>query len=157
MIIPSKRKFLYVTIFNHQGFTMVEMLVSFSIYCMLASFLPYIFSIILNMTHVANRTQQLEFEIFISQLNTELQGCDYVEVKNGKLYMQSVGDLVTYEKYGPYIRRLVQFQGHEIVLQNISSVEFKQNQHSISIYVIGNNHVIYEDQLFPFLQVVEGP
>lgn len=152
-----KRKFSYVTVFNNHGFTLIEMLISFSIYCMLASFLPYVFSIILNMNHVTNRTQQLEFELFISQLNTELQGCDYVEVKNGKLYLQSVGELVTYEKYGPYIRRLVQLQGHEIVLQNIKSVEFRQNQKSISISVIGNNNVLYEDQLFPFLQVVGGP
>jgi competence protein ComGF len=154
MKMPLKRKLSFVTYFNNQGFTLIEMLLSFAIYCILASFLPVVFSIIININHVTDRTQQLEFELFISQLNTELQGCDYVQVKNGKLYMQSLGELVTYEKYGPNIRRLVQFRGHEIVLQNIKSVEFIQNQSNITILVVGNNNDVYEDQLFPFLQVV---
>lgn len=154
MRMPLKRKLSYATFLNNQGFTLIEMLLSFSIYCMLASFLPFVFSIILNMAHVTDRSQQLEFELFISQLNTELQGCEYVQVKNGKLYMQSIGELVTYEKYGPNIRRLVQFRGHEIVLQNIKSVTFIQNQSNITILVVGNNNNVYEDQLFPFLQVV---
>jgi competence protein ComGF len=106
------------------------------------------------MNHVTNRTQQLEFELFIGQLNTELQGCDYIDVRNGKLYMQSAGEEITFEKYGTSIRRLVQYRGHELILQNIKSVEFSKSQTSINIKVVDQDHFVYEDQLFPFLQVV---
>lgn len=155
MKIHLKKKPNFVKYLNNQGFTMIEIILSFSIYCILAAFLPLILSIILNMNHVTNRTQQLEFELFISQLNTELQGCDYVDVRNGKLYLQSAGEEITFEKYGTNIRRLVQFRGHELILQNIKSVEFSKTQASITIKVVDYNNYVYEDQLFPFLQVGE--
>lgn len=154
MKTPLKKKRLFVTPLNRQGFTMIEVILSFSIYCILAAFLPMIFSIILNMNHVTNRTQQLEFELFISQLNTELQGCDYMDVRNGKLYIQSAGEGIIFEKYGTSIRRLVEFRGHELILQNIKSVEFSKSQTSIHIKVVDQDNFVYEDQLFPFIQVV---
>jgi competence protein ComGF len=133
---------------------MIEVLLSFSIYCILTAFLPLVFSIILNMNHVTNRTQRLEFELFIGQLNTELQGCDYTDVRNGKLYMESAGEEITFEKYGTSIRRLVHFSGHEVILQNIKSVEFSKSQNSIHIKVVDQDDFVYEDQLFPFILVV---
>lgn len=154
MKILMKEKQLFVTHLNSQGFTMIEVIISFSIYCILAAFLPVIFTIILNMNHVTNRTQQLEFELFIGQLNTELQGCDYIDVRNGKLYLQSAGEEITFEKYGTSIRRLVQYRGHELILQNIKSIEFSKSQNSINIKVVDQDYFVYEDQLFPFLQVV---
>jgi competence protein ComGF len=154
MKTPIKKKQLFATHLNSRGFTMIEVLLSFSIYCILTAFLPLVFSIILNMTHITNRTQRLEFELFIGQLNTELQGCDYIDVRNGKLYMQSAGEEITFEKYGTSIRRLVHFSGHEVILQNIKSVEFNKSQTSIHIKVVDQDDFVYEDQLSPFIQVV---
>lgn len=150
-----KRWFHYVRYSNDNGFTMLEVIISFSIFCILASFLPLFFSILLNIDHVENRLQQFEFELFISQLNKEVQGCDYIDVRNGKLYMQSAGEEITVEKYASSVRRLVALRGHELLLQNVKDIKFIEGVSSILITVVDVNDRVYEDQLFPFLQVVD--
>lgn len=111
--------------FNNKGFTMVEMLFSFSVFCIAASFLPLMFNILFHSDSIDARIQKMEWELFVNQLKKEIQTSDNVNVVNGELILINAEETISFGKYKNILRRRVDGKGHEVVLQNVKEIQFE--------------------------------
>ncbi|PLR76508.1 competence protein comGF [Bacillus sp. V3-13] len=104
---------------------MLEMLYAFAVFLIIVSFAPLSYRLILNDDSMASRLQPMEWEVFASQAKKEIRMSERIEIQGDKLFIEKGGSIILYEKYGSKIRRRVDNAGHEILLQNVSTVEFK--------------------------------
>lgn len=134
-----------------KGFTMLEMLFSFTLFCLFTSFLPPLFQILFADHSIEARIQRMEWEVFVSQIKKEIQTSDDINIVNSQLVLLDGEEMITFQKYGSQIRRLVNMRGHEIVLQNVASVQFEKRGRNVSITVVD----IYEHSnmttIYPFI------
>lgn len=109
---------------NERGFTMVEMLLSVLLFLLIASMLPLGMKIILDNRTADTAVRRMEWEIFSSQVKKEIRSAQQLTVQPDKLLMKVDGQFILYEKYASSMRRRVNYQGHEILIQNLSSFSF---------------------------------
>jgi competence protein ComGF len=110
---------------DNRGFTLLEMLLSFTIFIMIASFIP-LFLQLAAFPSEKNKLNLLEWEVFLQQAKIEIREASELEVKDGVLYLKNLyGQKVSYEQYNHSLRRRVDGTGHEILLKNIKSVSFQ--------------------------------
>jgi competence protein ComGF len=110
---------------DNRGFTLLEMLLSFTIFIMIASFIP-LFLQLAAFPSEKNKLNLLEWEVFLQQAKIEIREASELEVKDGVLYLKNLyGQNVSYEQYNHSLRRRVDGTGHEILLKNIKSVSFQ--------------------------------
>lgn len=141
---------------NEKGFTLIEMLVVFTAFCMLMAFLPLGFKTVLQYKYMDTRIQRLEWEIFNSQLKRETRLSMNMTIEKGKLLIQNNGETVVFEKYGSSIRRRVNFSGHEIILQNVASVVFDPLPNGYSISIKDLNRAAYSADIRAFVEQGAG-
>ncbi|WP_428909099.1 competence type IV pilus minor pilin ComGF [Niallia sp. Krafla_26] len=125
----------FLSLFSNKGFTLVEMLVAFSIFLIIASFIPLSIKMMIQNEIVDERLQRMEWEVFISQVKKEVRMSDTITINHNRLLLNSNGKNIIYEQYGPSIRRRVDLKGHEIYLQNIKSVTFEKLNQGVKISV----------------------
>lgn len=135
MSMLSIRGYKNANLLNNQGFTMLEMLFSFSIFCLITSLLPILFQILFTENSIEGRIQRMEWELFVSQLKKEVQASDFVDVVNGKLTLRRGGQIITFEPYQTVLRRRVDGKGHEVVLQNVEMVSFNKDSSELRVEV----------------------
>jgi competence protein ComGF len=138
---------------NEKGFTLVEALIALMVFCILMAFLPLGIRTVLSDEYLNRRIQRLEWEVFNSQIKKEVRVSHQVTVQNNKLLLQKNGDTILYEKYGTNIRRRVNFSGHEILLQNVASVQFRTLPQGYSLEVIGTDGEEYETNVRAFIPI----
>lgn len=136
---------------NDRGFTMLEMLFSFSIFCMVASFLPLMFNIMFHHQSIEGRLQEMEWGLFVNQLKKEIQASDYVNIVNGELTVINGEDTTTFQKYQNMLRRRVNGKGHEVVLQNVKEISFQHIGGGIQVRVINSFEQRNEVVIYPFV------
>jgi len=123
--------------YNCNGFTFIEMLCAFSMFLIIISFIPLSISLIYQDGFVKERLQRMEWEVFLSQLKKEVRMSETVTVTSSRITLVKDNQTITYEKYGlSSIRRRVNYQGHEIMLQNIQTVQFENTSKGIQVSVI---------------------
>jgi competence protein ComGF len=121
MLISSKKN---VLLQNERGFTMAEMLLSVLLFLLIASMLPLGMKIILDQRVAESMERQMEWEVFSSQVKREIRSAEQMTVQPDKLLMKVDEQIILYEKYANSMRRRVNYQGHEILMQNLSSFSF---------------------------------
>jgi competence protein ComGF len=130
---------------NNRGFTLVEMLVTLSGFLLIVSLLPLLLNIDWMKVNQSERFQRLEWQLFIQQVTSEIREAKEIEVNNQTLYLYKfTGEKVSLEKYGYVIRRRVNGQGHEILLQYISDVQYQLEVNGIRIKVMTEQGTDYE-------------
>lgn len=120
---------------NEKGFTLLEILLAFMIFSTVVFFLPPLFSLTLKNESVYARLQEMEWDVFCSQIKKEIRMSSKADITNGKLFLTSDSGTVIYELYGNKLRRRVNFSGHEILLQNITGVTFIRTKNTINVTV----------------------
>ncbi|WP_275670710.1 competence type IV pilus minor pilin ComGF [Neobacillus notoginsengisoli] len=151
MFIYQKKK-RYARKGSESGFSMAEMLLSLSAFCIIANLLVPAIFIMGNSTNRAERVlQDMEWEVFLSQSKKELRMSSSVEVQSGKLLLKNGKDVIIYEKYGSSLRRRVNLTGHEIIIQNISSVFFFVENQTVIIRIIDLKGKEYEGSIHSFV------
>ncbi|MGM0900059.1 MAG: competence type IV pilus minor pilin ComGF [Bacillota bacterium] len=138
---------------NEKGFTLVEMLIAFMAFCMLASFFPLAIQTVASHKYLDQRNQRLEWEVFLSQVKKETRLSSQVTVLGDKLLLQKNGDTILYEKYGANLRRRVNYTGHETLLQNVASVRFIKTTGGFSIYVQDLEQIEYSATIRSFISL----
>ncbi|WP_449536960.1 competence type IV pilus minor pilin ComGF [Ferdinandcohnia sp. Marseille-Q9671] len=128
---------------NERGFTLVEMLVTFSMMLVILSFISPFLSVLFRSND--EQFNQLEWQIFIQQMKMEIREAKEITVSTNHSvsFVNAAGDIVSFEKYTDKMRRRVNRKGHEVLLQNISSVTFelKTNGYLISVLTVdGDNY-----------------
>lgn len=136
---------------NEKGFTLVEMLIAFMVFCMLASFYPLAIKTIASHNDVEQRNQRLEWEVFLSQLKKEARVSDQITVSADKLLIEKNGETILYEKYGSILRRRVNYTGHETLLQNVTNVRFFKITGGFGIHVQDLDQVEYGANIRSFI------
>lgn len=124
MMILLKNSKKNVLLQNERGFTMVEMLLSVMLFLMIASMLPLGIKIILDHRVAESLEMRMEWEVFSSQIKREIRSAQQMTVQPDKLLMKVDDQIILYEKYASSMRRRVNYQGHEILVQNLSSFSF---------------------------------
>ena len=143
-----------VHMLNERGFTIAEMLIVFTAFCMLMAFLPLGVKMVLQHNYLDSRVQRLEWEIFNTQLKRETRMSTSMTVDKDKLLLYKNGESVLFEKYGSAIRRRVNYTGHEIILQNVASLAFSPRTNGYCITVKDLNGKEYTAMISSF--IVQG-
>lgn len=108
-------------IFNKEGHTIIEAIISLVVLLVLASVISLL---IPPLQKQPTSTQFEESELFFSMLGKEVREGIAIEVKNNGLYiMQPSGDVLSITKYHSLIRKQVNGLGHEVWVQNIQEME----------------------------------
>jgi competence protein ComGF len=113
-----------VLFLNEKAFTLIEALLALSIFSMIVFFTTPILQVMLRNIDSHTSTQEMEWEVFCSQIKKEIRMSSHAEVVSGKLFLTQDPDTIVYEKYGSNIRRRVNSTGHEIILQNVEGFTF---------------------------------
>ncbi|WP_078382680.1 competence type IV pilus minor pilin ComGF [Sutcliffiella halmapala] len=127
------------------GFTLIEVLVSFSVVLVLTAFFPILLKSIYTLTKENKEIHPLELEVFIHQAKMEIRNAKHVTT-NGKMLtiMNRNNQTITYENYEGKVRRRVNGSGHEILLQNVHQVTYVEQNNGAVFLIEGNNHEFYE-------------
>jgi competence protein ComGF len=120
---------------NEKAFTLLEVLFAFSIFTTIVFFMLPVFQIILDSKDSNGRLQEMEWDVFCSQVKKEIRNGSKTEVISGRLVLTLYNDTIYYEKYGSNLRRRVNSSGHETLLQNVSNVTFTRLNNSVKIFV----------------------
>lgn len=137
---------------NEQAFTLLEVLFAFSIFTTIIFFLTPAIQVLLNHSDSQERLQEMEWQVFCSQIKKEIRVSSNVEVLSGKLVITNQNETVYYEKYTQNLRRRVNSTGHEVALQNVSSVNFIRENNAVKIVITdiwGNE---YSTRIHSFIQ-----
>lgn len=128
---------------NEKGITLVEVIFSFSIFLLIVSFIPFLMKVI-----AIEQEESIEVELFFQQVSPEIRSARNLNAIDSKLFIKlSPSTEVIYEQYQNMIRRKVNGLGHEVLLQNIHSVYFKNENHGVTITVTNKTGEIYSRRL----------
>jgi competence protein ComGF len=137
---------------NH-GFTLLEMLMVLLVVLLVISFLPLLLDVHWLKEDPVNRFNRLEWQVFLQQLKNEIRESKQLESSGQILYVyKPTGERVSFEKYGQLIRRRVNSQGNEIVLQSLSDVQYELTNNGVRIIVItteGERYEAFVTSFFP--------
>ncbi|MCZ0754641.1 competence type IV pilus minor pilin ComGF [Anoxybacillus sp. J5B_2022] len=143
---------------NHRGFTLLEMLVVLSIVLLVVSFLPFLLDVRWLHEKQLNQFHPLEWQVFLEQMKSEIRESKQLQTTETILYAyKPTGEKVSFEKYGSLIRRRVNGQGNEVVLQSISDVRYELAQNGVWIEVITTKGKRYEAFVSTFFPVQVKP
>lgn len=120
---------------SEQAFTLLEVLFAFSIFTAIIFFLTPVLQMLLNNSDSQERLQEMEWQLFCSQMKKEIHVSSKIEIMSGKLVLTNNNETVYFEKYNQTLRRRVNSTGHEIALQNVSSVNFIRENRAVRIIV----------------------
>ncbi|MFJ7725370.1 competence type IV pilus minor pilin ComGF [Neobacillus sp. NPDC097160] len=129
----QNRKFVVSS--NEKAFTLIEVLIAFSIFATIIFFMAPIFQIILNTKGNDAELQAMEWEVFSSQMKKEIRLSTRAVVESGRLILTKDTETVQIEMYGSNLRRRVNSTGHEIILQNVSQSTFSIINSAVKITV----------------------
>ncbi|MCA1320537.1 prepilin-type N-terminal cleavage/methylation domain-containing protein [Bacillus tianshenii] len=156
MIIEKGKKegvYIGMTKRDEKGFTLMEVLVSFSVVLMITAFLPILFQAVHTFIKEEKGVHPLELEVFTQQAKNEIRTAKSVTSTGKILTIRNANNQnVTYEKYQGNIRRRVNGTGHEILLQNIKDVVFVQERNGATIYITGAGEDFYEVGIYAILK-----
>lgn len=142
---------------NEAGFTLIEVMVTFAIFLIIASVIPQYFKLI---SFDARYNQRLETSIFFQQLANDVHEAAQINVLNNILYLEKMNNqTVTYAFSQQRIRRQVNNQGQEIVLLNVQQIQFSKWVNGIDIVVYDRFNQSYEKRithLLPLEKIKDG-
>ncbi|CAM3994373.1 competence type IV pilus minor pilin ComGF [Mesobacillus thioparans] len=137
---------------NEQGFTMLEMLLSLLVFLLVASLLPLGYRTILDDSVIEKGIRRMEWDVFSSQVKKEIRSADQLTVQPDKLLLKINGQFILYEKYAASMRRRVDYQGHEILVQNLSSFSFETIADGVQIKAVGLDGTRYSVRIHQYIQ-----
>lgn len=151
-MISLKRNSKNVPLQSERGFTMAEMLLSVMLFLLIASMLPLGMKIILDHRVADTAVRRMEWEVFSSQVKKEIRSAQQLTVQPDKLLMKVDGQIILYEKYASSMRRRVNYQGHEILMQNLSSFSFASISNGVEIKAKDLQGTEYSVRIHQFFQ-----
>lgn len=109
---------------DEKGFTLIEALLSFSLFCMISLSIPLMMKGFSTIKRDLVPPRYYEWNLFHESVRNELRKAKDVNVLPNQISFVMDGDTIMYEKYNQSIRRRVNNRGHEIVLQSVDGFEF---------------------------------
>jgi competence protein ComGF len=138
---------------NDHAFTMLEMLLAISAFLLIASILPLGMKFILEDDGADSGIRRMEWEVFSSQVKKEIRSAEQLTIQPDKLLLKVDGKLIIYEKYSASMRRRVNYDGHEILVQNLARFSFEKITDGVEIRATDLNGVQYSSRVHYFYQI----
>lgn len=136
---------------SNQGFTLVETLFALSVFSVIVFFLSPLFQIMLRDDDLNANLQQMEWDVFCSEIKFELHSSTSIISTGDHLVFTTSLGTVTFEKYNDSLRRQVNGTGHEILLQNVDKVSFSKIKNAILVSVTDTTGKDYSVTVYSFL------
>ncbi|MEO2074434.1 MAG: competence type IV pilus minor pilin ComGF [Bacillus sp. (in: firmicutes)] len=134
--IPSFMKLKNAGYSNDRAFTLIEVLLAFSIFSIIIFFMIPIFQITLNQKDISEKLKSMEWEVFSSQIKKEVRFSTRAQIMSGRLVLTKESEIVQIEKYGTNLRRRVNSTGNEIILQDVSQFTLTLKNNAVKITVV---------------------
>ncbi|MGI8380841.1 competence type IV pilus minor pilin ComGF [Priestia megaterium] len=139
---------------REKGFTLVEMLVSFTLFLIIVSFSPIIIPLAKQTYNPDFSMNEMEWEIFVNQLAMEYREAKEVGINATTLTLKMENNqIITYERYEDKIRRRVDESGHEVVLQHIKNIMYEQQKERLLIRSTDGVNKVREETITTFLML----
>lgn len=138
------KKFIY----KENGFTLIEMLLSFSIFSFIIVFIVHTIPLLKYHTYSTENLDQLHWEIFLNQMKREIRTVERIQIGRRELEFIKDTRLITYERYGEKVRRRVDYAGNETLLFNITRFDFMEVDKGIKVIVVHKNGKTYEGVIY---------
>ncbi|MGG4381849.1 competence type IV pilus minor pilin ComGF [Priestia megaterium] len=139
---------------REKGFTLVEMLVSFTLFLIIVSFFPIIIPLAKQTYNLDFSMNEMEWEIFVNQLAMEYREAKEVGIHATTLTLKMENNqIITYERYEDKIRRRVDESGHEVVLQHIKNIMYEQQKERLLIRSTDGVNKVREETITTFLML----
>ncbi|WP_062355909.1 competence type IV pilus minor pilin ComGF [Bacillus kwashiorkori] len=139
------------------GFTLLEMLLSLSIFILITMFITIALPLLKYYANSEEITFQMQWEIFLNQAKIELRSSERVLInrKNQLEIYNKKGEIITYEKYKDQLRRRVNQAGHESLLYRVRSIKFDLFDKGVVITAQYEQGKIYQAQIFLPFTIIE--
>ncbi|MBD8071333.1 competence type IV pilus minor pilin ComGF [Bacillus sp. PS06] len=137
---------------NEDGFTLLEMLIALS--CALIVLL--LISPALRIMEETKEVElnQLEWEVFYQQTKLEVKEAKELMVAEQIVTIKTLsGQYATYELYGNRLRRRINNTGHEILLQNLSSIHFQAVRNGFQLTIVDLSGKTYSRTFFTYASI----
>ncbi|MFC6463833.1 competence type IV pilus minor pilin ComGF [Marinilactibacillus sp. GCM10026970] len=133
---------------HEKGFTLIEVLLSLSIVSLCVVLLSFFTSQSKSLQDRINTDRQLEWHLFLNQTEYELEGSTRVSVDSDNLSVEKENkqghkETIKYQKYLSLLRRQVGGEGHQPMLTDLKSLQFKTKENKVTITVKFNNEETY--------------
>ncbi|MGM0126083.1 competence protein ComGF [Enterococcus sp. AZ194] len=127
----------------YSGFTLLECLIALFVLCSLFLFIGPFIQITQETHHQLQQSKDKEWEVFLIQLEYELQEDTFVKADATTLYLKKMnGTEVLIQPYNTMIRKR-ENGGHQPMLMDVSTVKLKQVGKQIQMEVVfidGHKH-----------------
>nr|WP_306420362.1 competence type IV pilus minor pilin ComGF [Heyndrickxia oleronia] len=117
------------------GFTLIECILTMLIISMIFLLFPLLIKTYEHINQSLSTEEDYEWNLFLIQLRKEMRESDGWDVSNNRLFLKRNNQMIMYEQYGNVLRRRVDSEGHEIVLQNINQVLFRVNDLKLQVHI----------------------
>ncbi|KAA0549437.1 prepilin-type N-terminal cleavage/methylation domain-containing protein [Bacillus sp. BGMRC 2118] len=132
---------------NQNGYTMIEMLLVLLILLTFTLLFPQLFIQLSRWIETPSSLHSFEWEVAMNQITMDVREADEIEIENTRLRIKNM-DEILYEQYGQIVRRRVNNQGHEVILQQIRGIQFYYIQGGIEIEVEDVEGRKYERKIY---------
>ncbi|MCP3025695.1 competence type IV pilus minor pilin ComGF [Halobacillus sp. A5] len=142
--MKKRRKNVFMPLYNNEGFTLAETILSLTIITILLSIsYPTI-----RMIDSANYYEELDVFQFLTFVENEMNSSNHVSITRENILLTDHNNrLVEIEKYRDHVRRRVDDQGHELLIQNIKDIEFAHKDNLLIIHVYTRNGGEYHKKI----------
>jgi competence protein ComGF len=151
------RNGLRMVIENNKGYTLLEMLIVLSLFLMISSFFPLLFSVLSKWIDQPSSLHPFEWEVATAQIAMDVREAKKIVILEGMMTLEGFNqDVISYELYENMLRRTVNGTGHEVVLQNIASAEFSYIDGGISIAATDLQEEKYRMRVYRYGEVMNN-
>lgn len=139
---------------NEQGFTLLEVLVSLSITSLCILLISSSVMHVRDIRQGIEEDYQIEWHIFLNQLEFYLQESDLVSVTRDRLEVISPEEEtgrkreVRYERHFRMIRRRVGNDGHQPMLRGLEQFAFSKEENMLILYALFQNGEEYQTKIW---------
>lgn len=122
---------------NQAGYSFINLLLSLVIYFTIISSFTLILHFVSTQTHYPDDLKPFEWEVFLIQIQRELNEASNIETTTNQLSFQNKeGETVTIHQYQNLLRRQVEGRGHEIVLLQVKESAFIEENTGVTLKVV---------------------
>jgi len=146
---------------SDKGFSLLEVMITLSVLSSCVLLFSFAISQIQTTRARVKDERQIEWHLFVNQLEYELSESERVTATKNKLTVEKfdpvdqVARAVTYERYFKIIRRQVGSLGHQPILMEVSAVAFSLSDERLSVTVDFENGETYHAWFHVNERVVE--
>lgn len=132
------------------GYTLVEMLLSLSIFSIIIVFLVSMVPLLRYHLYSPDIADQMQWEMFLHQAKREIWEGDKImlSIVPDRILIWRGEEQLLYERYVDRIRRRVDGKGHQLILFNIRSFRYEEMEQGIKFIITHKNGRKYEGEIF---------